>query len=395
MTTDPHLDSRCHLCGASELDEFNEFRAFHRVSSDCKPWPAGGRLCRCRACGSVQKVIDDVWRREVDGIYSSYAIYDQAEGVEQAVFDEVGTPCPRSERLLHSLCAEVTLPSHGRMLDIGCGNGAMLRAFSRIAPGWSLAGTELNDKYRRIVESIKNVEPLYACLPAQVPGLFDVVTLIHVLEHIVEPDSFLADVLAKMVPGGLLVVQLPYHVENPFELLIVDHCTHFAAATATALLERVGFEVLRVADDWVPKELTVIAKKPLGFQQPPETRAAPRIAQRPETALPPHEFLARRLHWLAAIATTARQLAAAQDLGVFGTSIAGSWLFAELEGKVSFFVDEDPNRIGKTWLGRPTHHPAQIPTGSEVFIPLPSHLADTIFRRNARADVRFHCPPSM
>ena len=148
------------------------------------------------------------------------------------------------------------------MLDVGCGNGAMLRAFGKATTGWSLAGTELGDKYRRTVESIPGVESLHTCPPEEVPGQFDMVSMIHVLEHIPEPAAFLARLLPKLVPGGLLVVELPHHVANPFELLIADHCTHFAAATATALLERAGLEVLSVAENWVPKELTVVARKP-------------------------------------------------------------------------------------------------------------------------------------
>ena len=132
------------------------------------------------------------------------------------------------------------------MLDVGCGNGAMLRAFSQAAPGWSLAGTELSDKYRRLVEGIPGVESLYTCPPAEVPGQFDLVSMIHVLEHIPRPAAFLARLLPKLVPGGLLVVELPHHVANPFELLIADHCTHFAAATAAAVLERPGWKSSRL-----------------------------------------------------------------------------------------------------------------------------------------------------
>jgi len=45
---------------------------------------------------------------------------------------------PRSERLLRRLLAECSLPTHGRLLDIGCGNGVLLRTFSAIAPDWTL-----------------------------------------------------------------------------------------------------------------------------------------------------------------------------------------------------------------------------------------------------------------
>ena len=91
----------CHLCGAAGLLEFVAFRQFRRITSDCRPWPAGGRLCGCPSCGTVQKIVDEEWNREVAELYAGYAIYDQAEGAEQAVFDQAtGAAASRSTRLL-------------------------------------------------------------------------------------------------------------------------------------------------------------------------------------------------------------------------------------------------------------------------------------------------------
>ena len=115
--------------------------------------------------------------------------------------------------------------------------------------------------YAQVIESIPGVQSLYTCQPWEVPGEFDVVSMVHVLEHIPHPENFLKQLLTKLRPGGLLIVELPYHVANPFELLIADHCTHFSADTAAALLRRAGFEVVQTADDWVPKELSLVARR--------------------------------------------------------------------------------------------------------------------------------------
>ena len=388
----------CHLCGVAGLTEFTDFHSFRRITSDCRPWPSGGRLCACLNCGGVQKLVDESWNREVEELYAGYAIYDQAEGAEQAVFDQSsGEASSRSLRLLTALRDSIALPAQGRMLDVGCGNGAMLRTFGTALPGWSLAGTELGGKYRVLVENIPGVESLYTCPPAEVPGQFDLITMIHVLEHIPQPERFLARLLSKLVPGGLLVVELPHHVANPFELLIADHCTHFAAATAAALLERAGLEILSVAEHWVPKELTLVARK----------RAAPAesagdapgglpdsIDTRPAIVQDCLRCVTQRIGWLGQVSSTARKLAADREIGLFGTSIAATWLFAELEGAVGFFVDEDPHRIGKSWQGRPVYDPPRIPPGSCLLIPLPVALAESIARRIARPDLEICLPPA-
>ena len=233
-------ETACHLCGEAGLAEFLDFRAPSPHYLRLPPWPAGGRLCGCPNCGSVQKLVDAVWNREVEELYAGYAIYDQAEGAEQAVFDPSGTAASRSRRLLAALCENRLspsgrgagdegewLPATGRMLDVGCGNGAMLarlRRCHRLVAGRH--GTQRTGT-RRQVEGISGVESLYTCPPEEVPGQFNAITLIHVLEHIPEPAAFLKHLLPKLVPGGLLVVELPHQLANPFELLIADHCTLF------------------------------------------------------------------------------------------------------------------------------------------------------------------------
>ena len=90
-----------------------------------------------------------------------------------------------------------------------------------------------------------------------------------------------------------------------------------------------------------------------------------------------------------------RKLSSEGQIGLFGTSIAGTWLFAELEGAVSFFVDEDPQRVGKRWQGRPVYDPRHIPPGSRLMVPLPVALAESIFRRIARPDLEICLPPGI
>ena len=54
----------------------------------------------------------------------------------------------------------------------------------------------------------------------------------------IDPRDFLCALKLKLAPGGLLVVQLPSHQHNPFELMIADHCSHFTTQTCAILLER-------------------------------------------------------------------------------------------------------------------------------------------------------------
>jgi hypothetical protein len=77
----------------------------------------------------------------------------------------------------------------------------------------------------------------------------------------------------------------------------------------------------------------------------------------------------------------AHRVARQQPFGIFGTSIAAAWLFGELSEVTQFFVDEDPNRIGGEYMGRPIYHPHDVPPGSHVFVGLAPELAEHIRAR--------------
>ena len=138
-----------------------------------------------------------------------------------------------------------------------------------------------------------------------------------------------------------------------------------------------------VADNWVPKELTLIARVAAAPSPPPP-------AVSPDSA---RTHVEEDLVWLSRLRESARRLVARGDFGLFGTSIAATWLFAELEGSVGFFVDEDPNRVGKAFLERPVYHPSQVAAGSHVLLALAGPMAMAVNRRGAGQDVVYHLPP--
>lgn len=371
----------CVSCGAT-VGELPSFASFRRVTSDCQPWPAGGRLGHCAACGLVQKAVDMAWREEIARIYAQYAIYYQADGAEQAVFDG-GVASARSERILGGLTQAHHLPEQGRLLDVGCGNGGFLRAFARRTPQWELFGTEWDDKHASALNSIPGFRGLHTGDLAELSGLFDLISMIHVLEHMEAPRRELAKLHAKLAPDGRLVIQLPNYPLNPFDLLIADHALHVTSASLKTILRATGFDVM-ATEAWVGKELSVVAR--------------PTVAGAAEACIsePVHDApqVQSALDWLAFLRALACQARAEGPMGIFGTSIAGTWLATELPALPDFFVDEDPNRIGRLHMDRPIMAPDQVPTDASVVLALPSQVAQVVGDRLSafRNDLRFVFP---
>ncbi len=370
----------CHICGNGRLTLVPEYSSLKRVTSDCKPWPAGGRLGICQSCSTAQAVIDDTWRDECRQIYGAYTIYHQADGKEQPVYNpSSGIPSARSDYLLDNLAKAVAVPKSGRLLDIGCGNGGFLRSFSKKFPHWQLNGSEYDGKYRAQVESIPGFESLFLGDIAGISGSFNAISLIHVFEHIESPHALLQQVQGKLKSDGILVIELPYFVENPFVLAVADHATHFDAATIRTLLARSDFSPLHVTSDWIPKELSIVAQK-----QNPVAASANLTPVSPVAAI----------RWLESVRRHAADIAKlSKHFGIFGTSIAGNWLYAELNRDVEFFVDEDLNRTGKKMNGCPVIAPADVPPDSDIYIALPRNLVNAVMDRTKNAPGRYHAPP--
>ncbi len=363
----------CHVCGNSSLELFEKYSCFNRVTSDSKPFRPGGILALCHSCGCIQKLIDAEWKAETDNIYNEYSIYYQGAGTEQAVFDQVsGISTARSLQILKCLSQIVQLPGTGKHLDIGCGNGALLCQFHERFPEWTLYGIELNDRFKDRVEAIPRVQKMYvSSQPDEIADTFDSITMIHVLEHILHPEEYLAKIQALLTPEGMLIIEVPFFVHNPYDLLIADHCTHFSNATLCTLLQNSGFEVIFSSATCIPKELTVVARK--SDNTIPKTKPCDNKMT--------SDTVARCINWLDSNIHDAITHAKTGNFGIFGTSIAATWLYSEIPDIVHFFVDEDINRIGKTYLSRPVYDPASAPHNSIVFLPFCPHQARAIQER--------------
>lgn len=375
----------CHNCGRPVARMAGGYEELYRVTSDCKPWPPGGRMGWCEACGLVQAVTDQVWQNESHQIYSQYEVYHQSGGIEQTVFNPAtGQGRSRSAAIVEGLLARASLPETGRLLDIGCANGGFLREFSRAMTGWRFCGSEFDTRHRSVVEAIPGVEKLYSGPLEKIPGRFDVISLIHVLEHIPAPTTLLGSVRDKLNPGGWLVIEVPDCHVNPFMLLVADHASHFSPGSLSAAVARAGFEVLQANDAWVAKEISLLARK---TGKPPDAKGCECSAAEAESTFRNWEFLQH-------IAAKAADLKFADAFGILGTSIAATWLDKQTGQGCVFFVDEDPHRPGRQHEGRRILSVADIPSGASVFVALPLPMATKVAGRlqSTRPDVNFVTP---
>jgi SAM-dependent methyltransferase len=372
----------CQSCGASELREIAGFNALPRVTSDSKPFRAGGRLFVCERCALVQKVVDDDWRRETAEIYRDYEMYHQSGSPDQPVFDaQSGRPTGRCEVLARRLHESNALAASGRLLDVGAGAGAMLAAFSGVFPGWELYGLDLDARKEAMLRAIPHFKRLFTVAPEQLGENFELITLVHSLEHFFDPLDMLKKLRERLTERGHLFVQVNNVDRMPFDLVVADHLCHFNPASLAAIGAHAGLRAEILMDDWVNKEISLLSA---AAPHPPEP-----VLGDPAQAIARAES---EVAWLVRMLDHARASARGGNFGIFGTSVAATWLAGDLGDAVEFFVDEDPARQGRRHLGRPILAPLQVPAGASVYLAFVAQVSSAIAQRLRALPIRFAAP---
>jgi 2-polyprenyl-3-methyl-5-hydroxy-6-metoxy-1,4-benzoquinol methylase len=366
--------AHCHVCNSPGLKSVYAPRALMGVvSSDVRALDARLAWAVCSRCATIQKVVDHDWRQLADDIYDRYDINHQAAGDEPRLFNTPFGGGPRTEILLKYLLRLVDLPPTGRLIDIGCSNGNLLKTFHRIRPGWDLYGSDISDTWRETVLALPGVRGFHLGPDVAYPLRYDLITACHVLEHVADPTAFLRPLVERLAPGGRLVVIVPNIRQNPIDLLIADHCSHFDVASLEKVLRDSGLAATDLTARAIPKELIAIAEPANGQAAWPSAH---------EAEVPPAKLCRDYFHLFDGVREAARAVRAeVSRFGIMGSSIAAAWVAHEVGGQVDFFADEDASRFGQRLMGRPILPLPEVPPGATVFIPMSSTVTQQIIGR--------------
>lgn len=349
--------TKCHNCGGT-LRELTLFRKLARVTSDCRPWPSGGRMGVCSACDLVQAILSPSWGRECRKIYSTYHIYRQSGGAEQAVF-RGGQGAPRSQKIVDWLKRQARLPMRGQVLDVGCGNGGFLRALRGEFSRWGFSGTEFDRRNEKALKKIRGFRKLYDSRSTPPAASYDLISLVHVLEHMAGPSEYLKSLRPLARPGARVLIQVPDAERNPFILPVADHASHFSRKSLRQVAERAGLRVKSVRHDVVARELTLFGEW-LGTKKAEGHRSGKRGGRK---------WAEKNLSLLKRMSEEAQREAKKRKLVVFGSSLGAAWIHGITRGGVETFLDEDRARHGRKHLGVPIVRPG-MGQGRGVLVPL-------------------------
>lgn len=212
---------------------------------------------RCDTCGHFAGAHAMDLSRLYDGAYVTSTYGDS--GLRQAFDRFVALDPSRSDnagRVARVLAfAGASLPRRGRpyprsILDVGSGLCVFLHRMK--AEGWD--GTALDPDARAVMHArdVVGVRAVHGdFMTVAVLGMFDVIALNKVIEHVIDPVAMLAVASTHVATEGFLYVEVPDGETAAAagagrEEFFVDHWHAFSAASLAMAGARAGFQVARM-----------------------------------------------------------------------------------------------------------------------------------------------------
>ncbi len=225
----PAMTSRCAICGAKGLASIAAPAARSMLSDGTLVGVPVARSS-CRNCGAATLAEASLRRvpRELFG--ASYRL-----NAGPASSADIARQAGYASRI--AALAGFTPRS---VLDVGCGNGALLLALGNIWPSARLAGMEPAPGAAAAARlaGLNVQRTLHAGTRAEL------IVSINVIEHTPDPLAFVRRLRMACAPGGRVLVICP-DAETPWlELMMLDHRHCFTGAALDGLAVRAGFAVL-------------------------------------------------------------------------------------------------------------------------------------------------------
>jgi SAM-dependent methyltransferase len=235
LSFDLEVVNTCDLCGGTEVA--NELIV------------NGWNLNKCIKCNLVftsprhtEAYLSKMYKDEYYDLASNY------------LHGQLSKPSKDLIRLATSLkerCTDSERLRIPRYLDVGCGGGVVVNAFHQA--GWEAVGIDLNTKAIRLGQG-RGLDLREESIEDQPLVTFDLISALHVLEHVHSPKQFLQRCAESIVPGGYILIEVPDYgcrasrkMGQGWPYLYPDgHLYQFTVDTISKYLNHMKFAIIQI-----------------------------------------------------------------------------------------------------------------------------------------------------
>jgi len=240
------LTTQCPVCAQPDaelhLDGLDEELTLASVGSS-RTKLSHGQILRCRNCQFAFRR----YRPTEEELAQLYREADVTAYEREALYR--GRTALACRRIVSR-----ELPRPGSILDIGCASGVFLKSMADA--GWKVFGIEPSIEQFQLARQALGQEAVLlntTLQKAQLSCQFDAITFWDVLEHLVEPVSFLACCASLLKPDGRIFFTVPNLdswtarvMGRHWPMLLAEHINHFNPASIRATCQFAGLRICRL-----------------------------------------------------------------------------------------------------------------------------------------------------
>jgi SAM-dependent methyltransferase len=203
----------------------------------------GASYVQCGKCGTVRQFPYP----DTQAIVRFYENYQSRKSQASVYLTQAGYEAyARDKRLTFAdLGVEASLFAGKRICDVGCGIGQFLEVVKDFGPAQAF-GLDLSEEC--VNSALSRGLDVGSDDFLSLRQSFDVISMWHVVEHLLDPRAFVEHAYRQLVPGGSLLVETP--VVGPISaafgqdwrfFMPTEHVNLFTAEGLVALCEQSGF----------------------------------------------------------------------------------------------------------------------------------------------------------
>jgi 2-polyprenyl-3-methyl-5-hydroxy-6-metoxy-1,4-benzoquinol methylase len=247
---------KCLICGSDDHEDlvsYNNDKIFKKI-----PHSNSGILIYavCRNCGFVftNPMLDDNDLKLLyEKTYRENAVINK-EYLEKKVDIERKTYLWIQEQLGERF-------NKGRVLDVGCGTGALLALYR--AKGWEVYGLEPTEKLAIVAKERFNlyIKTEFFTENSFPDIKFDFICFSHMLEHVPDPGMLLEIAKTKLTENGLIYISVPTLFRPIWPIfsrtLSASHLYIFSHSSLKTLTAKHGFEIIAMGSYFLGIRLVI------------------------------------------------------------------------------------------------------------------------------------------